>query len=201
MASSLPSRDFQEGAVDREPENVLQKHVAFFDRNHDGLVYPWETFAGFRAIGAGYLLSLISSFFINFALSRKTRPDKPLSLGSLMFPIEIKNIQFAKHGSDSGVYDTEGRFVPSKFEQIFTKFAITHTDALTSDELSAMLKANREPHDYKGWVASWTEWKTLYLLCKDDQGLLRKETIRAVYDGSLFEQMERERSAAAKKKE
>lgn len=42
--------------------------------------------------------------------------------------------------------------------------------------------------------ASYTEWKILYVLCKDKNGLLHKETVRAVYDGSLFEQMEKEHS-------
>ena len=37
----------------------------------------------------------------------------------------------------------------------------------------------------------------LYSLCKDNHGLLRKETIKAVYDGSLFEHMARKRDAAA----
>ncbi|OMO94001.1 Caleosin [Corchorus olitorius] len=105
----------------------------------------------------------------------------------------------AKHGSDSGVYDSEGRFVPLKFEEIFSKFARTHGNALTGDELKAMLKANREPKDYKGWVAGYTEWITLYNLCKDKNGLLRKEIVKAVYDGSLFEHLEKERAAAKKK--
>jgi peroxygenase len=43
-------------------------------------------------------------------------------------------------------------------------------------------------------LASYTEWKILYVLCKDKNGLLHKETIRAVYDGSLFERMEKEHS-------
>ncbi|XP_030468199.1 probable peroxygenase 4 [Syzygium oleosum] len=173
-------------------QSVLQKHVAFFDRNHDGLVYPWETFRGFRSIGAGLPLSTVAAAFINMALSQKTRPGK---FPSLLFPIEVKNIHKAKHGSDSGVYDSEGRFVPSKFEEIFGKHARTHEDALTSDELQEMLKSNRQPKDYKGWLASYTEWKVLYMLCKDKDGLLRKDTVRAVYDGSLFERMEKDRAS------
>lgn len=48
-------------------------------------------------------------------------------------------------------------------------------------------------------VAAWTEWKILYLLCKDKDGLLQKETIRAVYDGGLFVKMEQERASSKKK--
>ncbi|KAF9587048.1 hypothetical protein IFM89_039734 [Coptis chinensis] len=172
--------------------NVLQKHVSFFDRNNDGVIYPWETYQGFRAIGCGMALSTTGAIFINLGLSQKTRPGK---FPSPLFPIEIKNITRGKHGSDSGVYDAEGRFVPSKFEEIFRKHSHANSNALTSEELLGMLKANRNPKDYGGWLASWTEWKILYLLCKDKDGLLHKETVRAVYDGSLFEQMEKQRAS------
>ncbi|KAL5760936.1 hypothetical protein ACOSP7_019439 [Xanthoceras sorbifolium] len=195
MASSTLSSDTNHTGVDGG-QDFLQKHVAFFDRNNDGVVYPWETFQGFRAIGANMLLSTVASFFINMGLSSKTRPGK---WPSPLFPIVVKNIPKAKHGSDSGVYDSEGRFVPSKFEEIFKKHAHTNPDALTSDELSAMLKANREPKDYAGWIAALSEWKIVFYLCKDKNGLLRKETLRGVYDGSLFERMEKERQSAKKK--
>ncbi|PON70316.1 Caleosin-related [Parasponia andersonii] len=56
-------------------EFVLQKHVAFFDRNHDGIIYPWETYQGFRAIGSGIAFSALSAFLINISLSGKTRPN------------------------------------------------------------------------------------------------------------------------------
>ncbi|MFS8029073.1 putative plant seed peroxygenase [Helianthus anomalus] len=90
-------------------QNVLQKHVEFFDRNNDGVIYPRETFQGFRAIGCGILLSSFAAVFINVGLSGKTRPGKRYP--NLLFPIHIANIKMAKHGSDSGVYDAHGRYV------------------------------------------------------------------------------------------
>ncbi|KAJ0490754.1 putative plant seed peroxygenase [Helianthus annuus] len=61
-------------AANDSDQNVLKKHAAFFDRNNDGVIYPWETFQGFRAIGSGILLSTIAAVYINVSLSRKTRP-------------------------------------------------------------------------------------------------------------------------------
>ncbi|KAL3830737.1 hypothetical protein ACJIZ3_019539 [Penstemon smallii] len=190
--SVLNSGIIKHEGLENQDQNVLLKHVLFFDRNKDGIIYPSETFEGFRAIGCGILLSSVAAIFINLGLSRKTRPGKPFSLH---FPIEVKNIQMAKHSSDSGVYDKEGRFVSSKFEGIFSKHARSNSNALTSEELNAFIKSNREPKDYGGWLAGYVEWKILYMLCKDKNGMLHKDTIRAAYDGSLFEKLAKEKAS------
>ncbi|RZC61478.1 hypothetical protein C5167_023246 [Papaver somniferum] len=142
IASNGQSKE--ESIMNDNNQSVLQKHVAFFDRNKDGGKFP-----------------------------------NPL------FPIVVQNIAKSKHTSDSGVYDTEGRFVASRFEELFQKHSKTNTNALTEDELSELLKANRVPKDYGGWVAAYSEWKILYVLGKDENGLLHKETVRAAYDVSL----------------
>jgi len=49
------------------------------------------------------------------------------------------------------VYDTEGRFVPDKFDAIFSKYACTFPDKFTYSELQAMLKANRNVNDLFVW--------------------------------------------------
>ncbi|OEL27266.1 putative peroxygenase 3 [Dichanthelium oligosanthes] len=87
------------GTEGRDPRgmSVLQQHVAFFDRNGDGVVYPWETFQEFH----------------------------------------------------------------------FLKFIL-----------------------YTHRIAAAGEWNLLYSVAKDKDGLLQRETVRGLFDASLFERLQ-----------
>ncbi|KAI3933841.1 hypothetical protein MKX01_028167 [Papaver californicum] len=195
--SNSQSNNKEEPFMNNNP-SILQKHAAFFDRNKDGVIYPWETFQGCRAIGLGKGVSTALAVFVNLALSGSTRPGKFPNQRVFVFDLhkafEVQNIVKSKHTRNTGVYDAEGNFDPAKFEEIFHQHSNANENALTADELSGMLKSNRVPKDYRGWVGSWVEWKTFFSVCKDKNGLLQKETLRAFYTGNLFEQMEQERA-------
>ncbi|KAH0759687.1 hypothetical protein KY290_023180 [Solanum tuberosum] len=192
MASSTSCSQADGIIANNHELTPLEKHVMFFDINNDGIIYPSETYQAFRKMGRGIFRSMFAAVLIHFNLSHKTRPGK---CPSLFFPIVVENIKYAIHGSDSGAYDSEGRFVPEKFEEIFKKHANQNADSLTYNEVKELLKTNRKPKDYYGWANAFVDWNSLFDLGKNKNEILTKETVKAVYDGSLFEQIAKEHAS------
>ncbi|KAJ0277045.1 hypothetical protein CBS470a_010485 [Colletotrichum nupharicola] len=148
----------------------------------DGVIWPLDTFVGFYKLGFGLILSTLSVFIIHGNFSYPTvrgyLPDP-------FFRIFIDNIHRDKHGSDSGAYDTEGRFSSQKFEDIFAKYA-EGRDYMTIGDIFAMLKGNRVILDPVGWGGAFFEWMATYIMLWPADGRMWKEDVRGIYDGSLF---------------
>jgi peroxygenase len=73
------------------------------------------------------------------------------------FRLYTDRIHKDKHGSDSGTYDIEGRFVPRKFEDIFAKYAGGDKQGITLGEVFEYMKGQRFILDLSGWGGAFFE--------------------------------------------
>ncbi|KVI00388.1 Caleosin [Cynara cardunculus var. scolymus] len=188
---------------------VLQQHVAFFDQNGDGIIYPWETYAGMRQLGFNILISLLAAIVINIGMSYPTLPVRS-SGGCLRFSSPYTSKTYTRQSMEAtqqlmilkeGLYSVlvhlkisvgsvlifvlnlmrSCRYMPVHFENIFSKYARTVPDKLTLGEIWNMTEGNRLAFDFFGW---------------DEEGMLSKEAVRRCFDGSLFEYCAKKNRAA-----
>ncbi|KAL4855860.1 putative peroxygenase 3 [Chlorella vulgaris] len=183
-----------------EDMTVLQQHVAFWDQDADGKIWPLDTYRGFRRLGFNVLVSGLAVPVIHGTFAYWSGPSW---IPDPRFIIHIANMHKTKHGSDSETFDTEGRFVPQKFEEIFSKYDKGNKGGLTISELNEMVLGNRNIMDPTGWIAEWLEWNvTYYLLAKETPKgkLLLKDDARGAIDGTIFFKVEKEVAAGRLKK-
>jgi len=198
-ANIAPTRESPAGTVSNGyPEQVshrtvLQQHCDFFDTDGDDIIWPSDTYCGFRALGFNVLLSFLSMVLIHANFSYPTVPG--LLLPDPYFRIYLARIHKNKHGSDTGAYDGEGRFVPQRFEDFWSKYSAGEgKDTLTAWEVFESWRGLRCIADPVGWMAAAFEWAATYLLFWPEDGLLKKKDVRGVYDGSVFYEVAEKRT-------
>ncbi|PPQ69202.1 hypothetical protein CVT26_003642 [Gymnopilus dilepis] len=178
-ASPAPGKGYEQG----KGNTGLQQHVAYFDRDNDGVIWPQDTYIGFRDIKFGVFLSLLAMCIIHGGFSYTTCgswiPDP-------FFRLKIKYMHRAKHGSDSEAYDTLGDFDNERFNKIFDMYSSAPHTHLTFTQGVRMLHGNMNPFDFFGWFAAAFEWLATYLMLwpTDPQGI-SKEDVSGVYDVNI----------------
>ncbi|KAI1917108.1 hypothetical protein LOZ61_000625 [Ophidiomyces ophidiicola] len=183
-ANLAVTREFPHGSEDSrrryQDYTTLQQHVLFWDRDGDGKINTWDTYVGFRDLGFNILISVLAVIIINGTLSYPTRLASSW-LPDPFFRIFLSGIHKSKHGSDTGVFDTEGRFNPQMFENIFSKHNTNGDGTLTLRELFDVMHTRRCAIDPFGWAAALFEWIITWLLIQKD-GKIYKEDLRQIYD-------------------
>ncbi|RYP55207.1 hypothetical protein DL768_000201 [Monosporascus sp. mg162] len=144
-----------------------------------------------QTLGFGIILSFVAVLVIHGNFSYPTVPGY---LPDPFFRIFLNNVHKDKHGSDTGTYDTEGRFVPQHFEDIFAKYA-DGRDYMTIWDFWALMKGQRCIADPIGWGGAFFEWLATYLFLWPADGKMMKEDIRGIYDGSIFYKVANRRSS------
>ncbi|KAJ3564720.1 hypothetical protein NP233_g8113 [Leucocoprinus birnbaumii] len=178
-AATAPDTRF----TDPRKNSALQNHVAFFDRDGDGIIWPSDTFYGMREIQFNLFWTIVSVLVIHGGFSYMTwgswLPDP-------FFRLKIKHMHRAKHGSDSESYTTTGEFDESRFDNIFNMYSKPPHDKISFTEGVRMIHGNMNPFDPFGWSAAVFEWWATYYLLWPEDGNCRKEDVRAIFDGSIF---------------
>jgi peroxygenase len=173
-------------AIPWDEMTPLQRHVSFFDYNGDGYVTVLEDYRGLRALGIDPVSATAFASAINAALGTPTEGYPSLT-------ISIYGIANGVHGSDTGIYDSQGHFVPQAFDRLFDDWDRNGSGGLDPAELVARTVDDGDLGDLFGVTASVAEFGLLYAVAAED-GELTRDRMRAFYDGTLFYDLAEERA-------
>jgi peroxygenase len=175
-----------EPAIPWEEMTALQRHVSFFDYDGDGYITVTEDYRGLRALGIDPLSAAAFALAINGALGTPT-------MGYPSLTISLYEIDDGIHGSDTGIYDSDGEVVEENFQRLFDEWDLDGSGGLDPAELAARTIDDADLFDLFGITASAAELGLLYAVAAED-GELTRARMRAFYDGTLFYDLAEERA-------
>jgi hypothetical protein len=138
--------------------SALQRHCDFWDADHDGLIYPWDIYIGFRKLGFNMALCIWAAVTMAICSSYGTQASW---LPHPLFAINVDNIHRSRHGSTTATYDFNDEIDMRRFDAIFDKYA-KGKDYLTSRTLYKVWAGQCCANDWYGWFAGGLECKCFF---------------------------------------
>ncbi|KAF9490309.1 hypothetical protein BDN71DRAFT_1592978 [Pleurotus eryngii] len=92
----------------------------------------------------------------------------------------------AMHGSDSTSYTAQGDFDKARFDHAFELYTQPPHIGMAYGGAITILNGQRNAYDFFGSLAALFEWFATYTLLWTADGLMKKEDICGIYDGSPF---------------
>jgi hypothetical protein len=158
--STVSIENIQGRNTHRSKRSALQRHCDFWDADHDGLIYPWDIFVGFRKLGFNVALSIWAAITMALCSSYSTQTSwcpHPL------FAINLDNIHRSRHGSTTTTYDMDAELDLRRFDAIFTKYAQGKA-YLTWRTMYDVWAGQCCANDFFGWFAGGLECKGLPII-------------------------------------
>jgi peroxygenase len=179
-------------------QTALQRHVAYFDRNGDGLIKPSESMQAIKDLGVGAIEGRVLATGLHAVLGPKTS-------GKLTTDITIANIHVGVHPGSIN-FDQQGQFKPAQFQAMFADYDTNRSGALSRSEVFAMLKARKKTA--VSYTLSRTAFTVLLAVASDTEDkaakgaepALSRARMQAFYDGSLFPTIAKERASQARQR-
>lgn len=176
-----PTKDYW--ASNHQYRTALEQHCLYFDPDRDGIIWPLDTYYVCRDWGWSFPVAFFFAGAIHFVQSYGTVPG---ILPDPCFRIWISNLYKNKHGSSTMSFDNKGRFHALQFDEFFATHDEDNKGGLSMWDVWRGLKRQALTLDLFGQVSAFFEWFFTFILLWPQDGVLRKNDVRSVIDGSIF---------------
>ncbi|KAI0119742.1 Caleosin related protein-domain-containing protein [Daldinia grandis] len=175
--------------VTYEPAHILRQNAEYFDADQDGVIWPGDTYKGYRKLGWGITYSCLVASILHSVLSYPTRDNYT---PDLLLRIHCDSNSHGKRTIGNASYDEKGQVKDNQVcANILAKYDKSNKGGMDIRDILRFWKDQRSVSTSYGWSLTVLEWLALYLALRQHSGIVGGEDIRTAFDGSaLFKRCE-----------
>ncbi|KAI0848460.1 Caleosin related protein-domain-containing protein [Daldinia vernicosa] len=174
-----------------EPAYILRQNAEYFDADKDGIIWPGDTYRGYRKLGWGITYSCLVAAMLHSILSYPTGDNY---VPDLLLRIRHDSNSHGKHSIGNASYDEKGQARGNQAcENILAKYDKSNKGGMDIWDILRFWKDQRSVSNFHDRSLTTIEWLALYLALRHHNGIVSSEDICTAFDGSVLFKRSEER--------